>query len=294
MSKANTHNTTSATPRADVASPRRSRIRALPLGPGSWVALGFVLLCAAVSLLLPLLPPTDPTAQDTSAILATPSAEHWIGTDQLGRDLFSRLLWGLRTSMSAAFTAVAVATAIGVPLGLAAGYHRGWFDALTARTADTLLTVPALILLLTVQTALQTGIQGQMVALGVIFAPRIYRIVRTETIGLAHKPFMIAGRMSGCSTLRIALRYLLPGVRAQAVVQVSYLLGLALVIEAGISFLGVGVRPPDSSLGTLLTDAGTMLATAPRVVLVPAAVLTALILSLNLLGDTATKETQHA
>ena len=105
---------------------------------------------------------------------------------------------------------------------------------------------------------------------------------------------MIAGRMSGCSTFRIALRYLLPGVRAQAVVQVSYLLGLALVIEAGISFLGVGVRPPDSSLGTLLTDAGTMLATAPRVVLVPAAVLTALILSLNLLGDTATKETQHA
>lgn len=288
------HNTSTAAPGASGPVPRRPRRRSLPLGPGSLIALGFVLLCAAVTLLLPLLPLADPTAQNTAAMLAMPSAEHWIGTDQLGRDLFSRLLWGLRTSMLAAFTAVAVAAAIGVPLGLVAGYHRGWFDVLTARAADTLLTVPALILLLTVQTALQTGIQGQMVALGVIFAPRVYRIVRTETIGLAHKPFMVAGRMSGCSTFRIALRYLLPGVRAQAAVQVSYLLGLALVIEAGISFLGVGVRPPDASLGTLLTDAGTMLATAPRVVLIPATVLTALILSFNLLGDTATKETQHA
>lgn len=283
------HNIDTAAP--DGTAPRRPR-RSLPLGPGALVALGFVLLCATVSLLLPLLPVADPETQDSAAMLADPSAEHWFGGDQLGRDLFSRLLWGLRTSMLAALTAAAVAAAIGVPLGLAAGYYRGWFDAVTARTADTLLTVPALILLLTVQTALQTGIQGQMVALGVIFAPRVYRLVRTETIGLAHKPFLIAGRMSGCSTLRIAWRYLLPGVRDQAAVQVSFLLGLALVVEAGISFLGLGVRPPDASLGTLLTDAGAMLATAPHVVLIPAAVLTALILSFNLIGDAATKETQ--
>ncbi|GAA3724743.1 ABC transporter permease [Spinactinospora alkalitolerans] len=281
------------TPRTQAAEKVRRLRRSFSPGLGGLLALGFVGICAVTSVLVPSLPLADPNAQDIGRALVPPSAENRLGTDQLGRDLLSRLLWGTRTSMLAAFTAVAVAAAIGVPLGLVAGYFRGWVDAVTGRVADMFLTVPALILLLMVQTALQTGIQGQMVTLGVILAPRVHRIVRAETVGLAHQPFMVAGRMSGCSHLRIVWRYLLPGVRAQAMVQVSYLLGLSLVIEAGISFLGIGVRPPDASLGTLLTGAAAMLSSEPRVVLIPAAVLTALILSLNLLGDAATKESEY-
>ncbi|MFI0370759.1 ABC transporter permease [Actinomadura sp. 1N219] len=273
------------------AGRRRRRTRGLRrLGWGRCAALGFVVLCLLVTVLVPFLPVADPSRQDVGRTLADMSGDHWLGTDQLGRDLFSRLLWGVHTSMLAALTALGVAAAVGVPTGLLAGYRGGWIDGITGRIADVVLTVPALILLLTVQAALRTGIQGQMVTLGVIFAPRIYRVVRAETMRLAVSPFVTAGRMSGCSHTRIVWRYLLPGVRDQVAVQISYLLGLALVVEAGISFLGVGVQPPGASLGTLLTGASAMLASEPRVVLVPAVVITLLILCLNLLGDVEDKE----
>lgn len=263
------------------------------LGWGRCAALAFVVLCLLVALLVPFLPVAEPTRQNMMETLADVSGEHWLGTDQLGRDLFSRLLWGIRTSMFAALIAVGVAAAVGVPTGLLAGYRRGWIDGITGRIADVVLTVPALILLLTVQAALRTGIEGQMVTLGLIFAPRVYRVIRAETLGLAVSPFVTAGRMSGCSHTRIVWRYLLPGVRDQVAVQLSYLLGLALVVEAGISFLGVGVQPPGASLGTLLTGASSMLASEPRVVLIPAGVITALILCLNVLGDVEDKEKRH-
>ncbi|MFI0352617.1 ABC transporter permease [Actinomadura sp. 9N407] len=283
-----------AAPVATGKAGRKRWPRRLPrLGWGRCTALGFVVLCLLITLLVPFLPVADPTRQDVGRTLAGMSGENWLGTDQLGRDLFSRLLWGIRTSMFAALTAIGVAAAIGVPTGLLAGYRRGWIDGITGRIADVILTVPALILLLTVQAALRTGIQGQMVTLGVIFAPRIYRVIRAETLRLAVSPFVTAGRMSGCSHTRIVWRYLLPGVRDQVAVQISYLLGLALVVEAGISFLGVGVQPPGASLGTLLTGASAMLASDPRVVLVPAGVITALILCLNVLGDADDKEKQH-
>lgn len=269
---------------------RTSRVRWRPRRVGAWLALAYVVIAVAITVLVPFLPLTDPDAQELTNTLGPISGEHWLGTDDLGRDLFSRLLWAVHTSLIAALTAVAVAVAIGLPLGLLAGYVGGWTDMALARLADITLTVPALILLLAAQTALDTGIQGQMVVLGVIFAPRILRVVRTETLQVTTAPFVAAGRMSGCSHRRIIGRYLLPGVRAQLAVQTSYLLGLSLVVEAGISFLGIGVRPPGSSLGTLLIGASSLLSTEPRVVLIPAAVLTLLILSLNVLGDQLTQE----
>lgn len=261
-----------------------------PMRPAARAALVYVAVAAAVTAVVPVLPLPDPNQQDLGNTLAPLSAAHWLGTDELGRDLFSRLLWGTHTSFLSALIAVVVAVAIGLPLGLLAGYARRLVDLVLSRLADVVLTVPALILLLAAQTALDTHIQGQMVVLGFIFAPRIMRVVRTETLRLATTPFVVAGRMSGCSHGRIVARYLLPGVRAQLVVQASYLLGLALVVEAGISFLGIGVRPPDASLGTLLIGASGLLATQPRIVLIPAAVLTLLILSLNLLGDAMTEK----
>ncbi len=254
------------------------------------LASGFLAIVVLVTLLVPFVGLPDPNAQDLSNPLAPISSSHWLGTDELGRDMMSRLLWGTHRSFLAALTAMAVAVAVGLPLGLIAGYRRGWVDQLLSRGADVVLTVPALILLLAAQTALDTGIQGQMVVLGMIFAPRIMRVVRTETLRVRAAPYVAAGRMSGASHSRIVLRYLLPGVRPQFVVQTSYLLGLALVVEAGISFLGVGVRPPDASLGSLLSGAAAMLTVEPRLVLVPATVLTLLILSLNVLGDMLSQE----
>ncbi|WP_067168560.1 ABC transporter permease [Microtetraspora niveoalba] len=259
------------------------------LGVTRALALGFVLVCLAVAVAVPFLPLGEPNRQHLGDTLASYSAEHLLGTDQLGRDLLARLLWGTRTSLFAALTAIAVATAVGLPFGMLAGYRRGWVEAATGRVADVILTVPALVLLLTVHAALRSGITGQMVTLGVVFAPRIYRVVRTETVKVATLPYLMAGRMSGCSHTRILLRYLLPGIRAQSLVQVSYLLGLSLLIEAGISFLGVGVESPNASLGTMLSGAAAMLASAPRVVLIPAAVLSLLILSLNVIGDIESK-----
>lgn len=249
-----------------------------------------IAIAILVSLALPLLPLPDPIQQDLVKSLAPPSAEHLLGTDQLGRDLLSRLLWGMRASLIAALIAVTVAVVIGVPLGLIAGYAGGLLDQILARIADVVLTLPALILLLTVYTAMGVGINGQMVALGILFAPRIYRVVRAETRNWASLPFITAGRMSGVPHWRILTRYLFPGVRPQVAVQLSYLLGLALVVEAGISFLGVGVRPPHPSLGALLNGASAMLTLDPKLVVLPATLLTILILSLNLLGDRATKE----
>ncbi len=254
-----------------------------------WSAMVILGLALAITILVPFLPIPDPNAQDLMNTLGPVSADHWLGTDELGRDLFSRLLWGIHTSMIAALIAVTVATLIGLPLGLLAGYRGGWLDQVFGRLADVILIVPALILLLATQTALDLSINGQMVILGVVFAPRLLRVIRTQTIPLARAPYVIAARMSGVGHVRILRRYIMPGVRSQLVVQVSYLLGLALVVEAGISFLGIGVQPPDASLGTLLTGASTLLATVPRVVLIPAVVLTLLILSLNIVGDALNK-----
>lgn len=255
-----------------------------------WLAGGYVAAAVVITVLVPVLPLQSPNDQDLANTLGPISGAHWLGTDDLGRDLVSRLLWAVHTSLVAGLIAVVIAVVIGLPLGLLAGYRRGWIDTVLSRLADVVLTVPALILLLAAQTALDTGIRGQMVVLGVIFAPRVLRVVRTETLRTASSPFVVAGRMSGCSHARIIRRYLMPGVRAQLAVQVSYLLGLALVIEAGISFLGVGVTPPDASLGTLLIGASGLLSSDPQVVLIPATVLTLLILSLNLLGDHFTEE----
>lgn len=266
------------------STPQAAKART-PKRIGHLLAAAYMALVFVITVIVPVLPLADPADQKLRNSLGPISGAHWLGTDQLGRDLFSRLLWGVHTSTIAVLIAVMVAVVIGLPLGLLAGYRRGWLDQLLARCGDLVLAIPALILLLAARAALDIGLQGEMVVLGIVFAPRILRIVRTETIRLGNAPFVIAGRMSGCSHTRVIRRYLMPGVRAQLVVQTSYLLGLSYLVEAGISFLGVGARPPTASLGSLLTNASVMLSSDPRVVIIPAVVLTLVVLSLNVLGD---------
>lgn len=251
-----------------------------------WLAILVLAIACVVTAVTPLLPLIPPNDVDLVNTLTPPSAAHWLGTDDLGRDLLSRLLWGTRTSMLSAVVAIATAVVFGLPLGIFAGYVRGWIDQGLGRLADVVLTVPALILLLAAKAALDADIYVLMFCLGIILAPRLFRVIRGETHRVAGQPFVMAGRMSGCSHARILGWYIIPAIRAQIAVQVSYLFGISLLVEGGISFLGVGVQPPNASLGSLLSNASSLLVTQPVVVIIPAVVLSALILSLNIIGDT--------
>lgn len=277
-------------PSVHVADARGRRVRAAVamIAPA---VLGIVVI---VSLLAPVLPLVPPAQQDLPSALQGMSGAHWLGTDQYGRDLLSRLIWGTRTSALAALTAAGVAGAVGVPLGLVAGYRKGWLDWLLGRLSDTVLTVPALVMLITLQAALQTSIWGEMVVLGLLFAPRVQRVVRTASAVVCSAPYVVAARLSGCRHRRVLLRYVMPNVKEQIVVQLSYLLGLAFVIETGISFLDIGVQAPDSSLGTLLAGGSPMMSVEPRLILVPAVVLTIVILCCNTVGDLLNREAADA
>jgi peptide/nickel transport system permease protein len=238
-----------------------------------------------VAFLAPVLGLADPAAQSLLLALHGPSGAHWLGTDQLGRDILSRLVWGTRTTILAAALATAIAGAIGVPLGLLAAYRRGVVESVINRFADGVLTLPALVLLLAIQAAIQAGIYTSMAILGAVTSPQIYRVVRSATLAVSKKSFVEAGRLSGASHVAILGRYLLPNVREQIIVQLSYILGFGLMVESGMSFLGVGVHPPNPSLGTMLSDGVAVLGRDSNLVLIAGAVLSFLILACNVLGD---------
>lgn len=247
--------------------------------------LGLVVPVLFLLVLVPVLPLTDPNAQDLLGSLSGPSSEHWLGTDDLGRDVLSRVLYGARTTIAAALLAVAIAAAIGVPLGLIAGYRRGMFDAVASRAADAIMSVPPLILLLAAIAALGQGVTKSMVILGIIVSPRLFRVVRGTTIGLGGSEFIEVGRMSGCGTARILGRYVLPNIRNQVIVQLTILLGYGVLTEASISFLGLGVKAPDPSLGVLLKSAVEYISQAPYLTIAPGLMITGFILACNLVGD---------
>lgn len=262
--------------------PKRRTLGRMPKGMFWPAAVGIVLLIGVAA---PLLPLADPGAQSLADALAPPSADHLLGTDELGRDLLARLAFGARTTFLSALVCVMVCTAIGLPLGLLAGSWRGWFDRITSRIADGFMAVPPLVLLLAVIAAIGPGLMRSMVILGVILAPRLFRVVRAETIVLSDSPFFEVARMSGCGRMRIIVRYLLLNLREQAVVQITLLLGFAVLTEAGISFLGFGVQPPDSSLGVLLKSSMEFLETAPLLAMAPGLLMTSFIIACNLAGD---------
>jgi peptide/nickel transport system permease protein len=238
-----------------------------------------------VALLAPVLPLSNPDTIALGFPLASPSAAHWLGTDELGRDLLSRVIWGTRTTVFAALTATAVAGGLGVPLGMLSAYMRGFIDVTLNRIADAVLTLPGLVLLLAAEAALHSSIYASMAILGVVTSPQVYRVVRAATLNISKAAFVPAARLSGCTHLRVIFRYLLPNVREQITVQLSYLLGFGMLVESGISFLGVGVSPPNASLGTLLSEGETLIGRDTLIVLVPGIVLSLLILGCNIAGD---------
>ncbi|MCU1504710.1 MAG: binding-protein-dependent transport system inner rane component [Ilumatobacteraceae bacterium] len=244
--------------------------------------LGLVILLAIFA---PLVSRYSPAEQSVANILKGPSAKHWLGTDDLGRDIWARLVYGARVSLEASGIAVGVALVIGVPIGLVAGYVGGWLDTILMRIVDTLLAFPAIVLAVGITAALGPGLVNAMVAVGVVFSPSIARISRAQVLSTKERLYVDAAVGFGSPSSRTIVRHIVPNAIQPVIVQATFLLGLALLAEASLSFLGLGVQPPTSSWGIMLRRASQFLTRAPNAIYAPGLAIGLTVLSFNVLGD---------
>jgi peptide/nickel transport system permease protein len=260
---------------------RRRFLRRPMAVAGLVVVLGFVV----VAIFAPLLAPYGAAATDFNALLAHPSGKHLLGTDALGRDELSRIIWGARASMQAGFFSTLLALAVAVPIGMVAGYYRGWVDTVIARITDVLLAFPFLILGVGLAAILGPSLLNATLALGIGAVPALVRIARGEMLSLREEDYVPAAIANGANDATIIFRHVLPNMTSTLIVQATVTIPQAIVGEAVLSFLGLGVQPPTPSWGTLLQDAQSYLAQAPRLAVFPGLAIVLAALSFNLLGD---------
>lgn len=249
--------------------------------------IGFVFIAglALAALLAPWLCPRDPSAQDLLSRLQGPSLAHWLGTDDLGRDVFSRLLVGARVSLSVGFVAVGIALAIGVSLGLCAGFFGGKIDTITMRLVDIMLSIPTIFLILAVLAFVGPNIYNVMGIIGLTSWPGLTRLVRGECLSVRERDYILAARASGISTGRILFIHLLPNVAAPILVSATLGVGGAILTESALSFLGLGVQPPSPSWGNILSIGRDYLHIAWWLSLFPTLAILVTVLAFNLLGE---------
>jgi len=229
--------------------------------------------------------PYDTVAQDVAVRLKPPSASHLFGTDQFGRDVFSRALSGVFASLRVAVVSVAAAAALGTVIGVVSGYAGGWADAIVGRLTDVLFAFPAILLALTVISALGRGWANTTLAIAIVYLPIFIRTARGPTLTVRNAEYVKAGRVLGFGPFRLVARHVLPNVAAPVLVQTTLALSWAVLTESALSFLGLGTQPPQSSLGLMVADGRTYLTTEPWLLVAPSAVIVALVIGLNLLGD---------
>lgn len=271
---------------APSSQPRAKGIaRRLISSPRGALSILFILVLVVVTVGAPWIAPYSPIAQTPDLLLPAGSAGHVLGTDDLGRDVLSRLIFGTRTSVGATFLAVGVALAIGLPLGIVAGYFGGWVDSALMRVVDAILSFPAIILALSITAVLGAGLQNSMLAIGIVFSPAIARLIRGQMLALKSETFMDAATSFGSSGLHRVFRHFLPNTIQPVLVQASLLLAAALIAEASLSFLGLGVQPPDPSWGSMLARAYMFIGQAPLQMLAPGIAIAASALAFNVLGD---------
>ncbi|HSS70465.1 MAG TPA: ABC transporter permease [Casimicrobiaceae bacterium] len=266
-------------------SPGRRALRRLARRRGAMVALGVVGFFALLALLAPQLAPFDPLATSWSAVRKAPSAAHWFGTDEIGRDVLSRVIFGTRASLLAGVVSVSIALAFGVPVGLAAGYVGGWIDGLISRVTDAMLACPFLILAIALAAFLGPSLVNAMIAIGISATPIFVRLTRAAVLQVKVEDYVEAARAVGNSHLRIALRHILPNVVPPLIVQATLAIAAAVIAEAALSFLGLGQQPPAPSWGSMLNTAKNYIDNAPWMAVWPGLSIFLLVLSFNLLGD---------
>lgn len=250
------------------------------------IASGWLLLMFAMAISAPLLAPHDPNAQDLTRFLEGPSADYWLGTDDVGRDVLSRLMYGARASLYASFLAVFVALIIGVPIGLAAGFLEGLVDLGLMRVVDTMLSFPAIVMSIGIIAALGPGLTNAMIAVGVIFSPILARLLRGQVLATKHRLYVDAAVQFGSSPFRTILRHILPNAIQPVIVQAALLLAVAFLAEAALSFLGLANQLPNSSWGGMLSKSSRFLRVAPWYqIYLPGLAITFSVLAFNALGD---------
>jgi len=270
-------------PRARRRRLLRKRFLRRPLAVlGLAVALLFIL----VAIFAPWIAPYSASETDFNATLAPPFTEgHILGTDELGRDMLSRLIWGSRASIQAGVLATALAILIAVPIGIAAGYYRGWIDPVIARLTDVLLAFPFLILAVGLAAILGPSLTNATIAIGLGAVPGLIRVARGEALGLREEDYVRAAVANGASDVAILGRHVVPNMSSTLIVQATVLIPAAIIGEAVLSFLGLGVQPPTPSWGVMLSDAQSYVSQAPRLAIFPGLAIFFCSLSFNLLGD---------
>lgn len=258
--------------------------RVLSRGPGMMSAT-YLAVLVLIAIIGPWIAPHDPNLNDLRAVFEPPSAEHWLGTDSLGRDVLSRLLVASQVSLLATLQAVGVGLLFGVLPGVIAGYLGGKVDAIITRIADVLLSFPSLILALGIVAILGPGLSNAMLAVGVAYAPRFLRIVRGQIMFVRGETFVEAAISTGIPRWRVIWAHMLPNAWPALIIQVSFMLGITLIIESSLSFLGLGVQPPDASWGSMIGGSKAYIETAPWLVLAPGLIIFFTSLAFNTLGD---------
>ena len=244
-----------------------------------------VLLFVAIALLAPLIAPFDPNEGDLSQRLKPPGHEHLLGTDALGRDLLSRVIYGARISLQIQVVSVLIALVIGTLLGMIGGYYGGKFDHLIMRLMDILLAFPGIFLAISIIAVLGPGLVNLMLAAGIYSIPQFARIVRGSILTLKEKEFIEAARAVGEKDINILFRYLLPNSMAPIIIQTTLRMATVLLTASGLSFLGLGVQPPTAEWGAMLSNARAYLITAPHVATVPGLAIMLVVMGFNLFGD---------
>ena len=245
------------------------------------VLIGVIVL----ALFAPWIAPYDPLATSWSLVRKAPSAAHWLGTDEVGRDLLSRIIWGARASLSAGVIAVAISVGVGVPTGMVAGYVGGWTDALISRLTDAMLAIPFLILAIALAAFLGPSLGNAMIAIGVTATPIFVRLARGQVLAARAEDYVEAARAVGNPPIRILLRHILPNILPPVMVQATLAVAAAIIAEASLSFLGLGQQPPAPSWGSMLNTAQRFLTQAPWMAIFPGLAIFLTVLAFNLFGD---------
>lgn len=269
-----------------LAPRRRSRALAhLLQNPVALFGAALVAFFVGIALLAPVLPIPGSAETDWSAVRKPPSAAHWLGTDEIGRDVLSRMIWGAQASLLAGVVSVAIALGLGIPLGVMAGYRRGWTDAAISRVTEALLATPFLILAIALAAFLGPSLRNAMIAIGLSAMPIFIRIARGQTLQVMTEDYVESARAIGLAHGAIVWRYVLPNIFPPLLVQATLTVATAIIAEASLSFLGLGQQPPAPSWGSMLNTAKAFLEQAPWMALWPGIAIFLVVLGFNLLGD---------
>ena len=256
---------------------KRNRVALL----GAFIVLAVVLL----ALLAPLLATHDPLQTSFMSIRKAPSATFWLGSDELGRDIYSRMLYGARASLMAGLVSVLIALVVGVPFGLVSGYFGGWIDSVVSRCTEALLAIPFLILAIALAAFLGPSLTNAMIAIGVSAAPKFIRLARGQVLAVKNEDYVQSSRALGASDTRIIARHILPNIMPPLIVQATITIATAIIAEASLSFLGLGLQPPNPSWGSMLNTAKNFMTQAPWMSIFPGSAIFLTVLGFNLLGD---------